>query len=59
MNRKDLLTLIGLGFVLILVINLVLFALRIIKTVLFWVIIILAAVFVYKLLPLIKKKLTK
>lgn len=57
MSRKDVLVLIGLGFVLILVINLILFALRIIKEVLFWVIIILAAIFVYKLLPKISKKL--
>ncbi|MEK6863567.1 MAG: hypothetical protein AABW53_02620 [Nanoarchaeota archaeon] len=55
MKRKELLKLIGVGVLVILLLNLLLFALRIITTLVFWVIIILAAVFVYKVLPNLKK----
>ena len=55
MKKEDLLKTIGFGVLLILIINLVLFALRIISTIIFWIVIILAAIFVYKLLPKLKK----
>ena len=42
--------------VLFLVLNIVLFALKIISKLLFWIIIIVAAVFAYKVLPKMKRK---
>ncbi len=55
MKRKELLKLIGVGVLIILLLNLLLFALRIITTLVFWAVIILAAVFAYQVLPKLKK----
>ena len=55
MNKDQILKLIGIVGVLFLMVNLVLFALRLISWILFWVIIILAAVLAYKVLPRMKK----
>ena len=43
--------------VLFLVVNITLFALRIISVLLFWAIIIVAAIFAYKVMPKLKKRL--
>lgn len=56
MEKEKILKLIGYGVLAILILNLVMFALKIITGIIFWVVIILAALFVYKLLPKIKKK---
>ena len=55
MKKEDLLKLIGFGVLIILVVNLILFALQIIKTLIFWIVIILTAVFAYKILPKLRK----
>ncbi len=53
--KSNYLKLLGLLIVLLLVVNLVLFALKIIAGLLFWAIIIVAAIFAYKFLPKIVK----
>ncbi len=50
------LKIIGYFFLLILILNLLLFALRIISGSIFWVVIVVGAVFVYWVLPRMKKK---
>jgi len=54
-KREDLLKLIGVSIIIFLLLNLLLFALKIITTLVFWIIIILAAVFAFNLLPKLKK----
>ncbi|MEK6809420.1 MAG: hypothetical protein AABY40_01995 [Nanoarchaeota archaeon] len=56
MEKANLLKLIGIGAVLILVLNMILFALRIISGLVFWGVIIVGAVFAFKVLPKINKK---
>lgn len=53
--KKNLLKIIGIGVVVLLVLNLVLFALRIINWMVFWAAIIIGAVFAFKVLPKMKK----
>lgn len=53
--KKNFLKVIGIGAVVLLVLNLVLFALRIINWMVFWGIIIVGAVFAFKVLPKMKK----
>ena len=53
--KQEHLKLIGYLVLLLLVLNLVVFALRLISGILFWIIIIMGAIFVYKLLPKLKK----
>ena len=55
MNQKKLLRILVFLVILFLVINIVLFALKIITEILFWIIIIVAAIFAYKILPKMKK----
>lgn len=55
MNQQQKLKAIGYVFLLILVLNLVLFALKLITTIVFWAIILVGALFVYKILPRLKK----
>ena len=52
---KDVVKWIGMLVLVILILNLILFALRIITDIIFWAIIILAAIFAYKILPRMKK----
>ena len=54
-ERKNLLKVIGIGAILLLVLNMILFALRIINGLVFWGIIIVGAVFAFKVLPKMKK----
>jgi len=54
-ERKNLLKVIGISAVLVLVLNMILFALRIINGLVFWGIIIVGAVFAFKVLPKMKK----
>ena len=56
MIDKKLLRLLVFLVILFLVANIALFALRIISQVLFWAVIIFAAVFAYKILPKLKSK---
>ncbi|MBI2581618.1 hypothetical protein HYV87_00630 [Candidatus Woesearchaeota archaeon] len=55
MDRKRFLKIIGLIAVLVLVANMILFALRIINGLVFWAVIIVGAVFAFKVLPKMKK----
>ena len=55
MKKKQNLKLIGYGVLAILILNLLLFALQVINWILFWGIIILGALFVYKVLPKMRK----
>ena len=55
MKKDDWLKLFGVLAIVFLLLNLLLFALRIITTLVFWIIIILAAVFAFKILPKMKK----
>ena len=57
MNNQLRLKLVGYFILAILLLNLVLFAFRIIGTITFWGIIIFGAVFVWKVLPWLKKRL--
>ena len=54
-ERKNFLKVIGIGAILLLVLNMILFALRIINGLVFWGIIIVGAVFAFKVLPKMKK----
>lgn len=54
-ERKNLLKVIGIGAVVLLVLNMVLFALRIINGLVFWAVIIAGAVFAFKVLPKMKQ----
>lgn len=51
MKRENLLKLVGIGAILLLVLNLVLFALKVITGLFFWMVIIISAVFAFKILP--------
>ncbi|MEK6905672.1 MAG: hypothetical protein AABX24_04690 [Nanoarchaeota archaeon] len=55
MKRENFLKLIGISTILLLVLNLVLFALKVITGLLFWAVIIISAVFAFKILPKMKK----
>jgi len=55
MRSKKLLRILVFLVILFLVVNIVLFALKIISEILFWIIIIVAAVFAYKILPKMRK----
>ena len=57
MNNQQKLKVIGFSVLIILVLNLVLFAMRLINVFIFWGVIILGALFVYKGLPALRKKL--
>ena len=54
-ERKNLLKLIGISAVVLLVLNMILFALRIINGLVFWAVIIVGATFAFKVLPKMKK----
>jgi len=53
--KKEYLKIIGIGAILLLVLNMILFALRIINGLVFWGIIIVGALFAFKVLPKLKK----
>jgi len=53
--NKNILRIIGIGAILLLVLNMILFALGKINGLLFWAVIIVGAVFVFKILPKLKK----
>ena len=55
MKRENFFKLIGISAVVLLVLNLILFALRIINGLVFWAVIIVGAVFAFKVLPKMKK----
>lgn len=55
MRQNDFLKILVFPVILFLALNIVLLALKIISEVLFWAIIILGAVFAYKILPKVKK----
>ena len=55
MKNKPLLKILVFLIILFLVINIALFALKLVSEILFWVIIVVAAIFAYKLLPRISK----
>ncbi|NQV91810.1 hypothetical protein HQ489_05035 [Candidatus Woesearchaeota archaeon] len=57
MNNQQKLKYLGYGVLFLLVLNLVLFAMKIITQLLFWIVIIIGAWFVYYGLPKLKKKL--
>ena len=57
MDERKLLSIFVFLIIIFLVANLVLFALRIISSIMFWVIIIVAAVFSYRILPKLIKKI--
>jgi len=54
-ERKNLLKVIGIGVVVLLVLNLILFALRMINGLVFWGVIIAGAVLAFKVVPKMKK----
>ena len=54
--KSDYLKVVGLLLILFLIVNLVLFALKIINEIFFWAVIIAGAVFAYKVLPRLKSK---
>jgi len=54
LKRKNILKAVGIGAVVLLVLNLILFALRIINGLIFWGVIIVGAVFAFKVLPKMK-----
>lgn len=55
MNKEKSLRIIGISAVVVLVLNMILFALRIIDGLVFWGIIIVGAVFAFRILPTFKK----
>ncbi len=55
MNKEKSLKIIGISAVVVLVLNMILFALRLINGLVFWGIIIVGAVFAFKVLPKIQK----
>ena len=57
MDKKQKLKIIGYGVFILLVLNLVLFAMQMITQIMFWIVIVVGAWFVYYGLPKLKKKL--
>nr|MBT4247357.1 hypothetical protein [Candidatus Woesearchaeota archaeon] len=57
MDKKQKLKFIGYGVFILLVLNLVLFAMQMITQIMFWIVIVVGAWFVYYGLPKLKKKL--
>ena len=55
MNKKQRLKLIGYAILVILILNLLLFAFRLVNWIFFWGVIIFGAIFVYKILPKLRK----
>ena len=55
MERKKFLKIIGISAVVLLVLNMIMFALRIISGLVFWGIIVAGALFAFKILPKLKK----
>ena len=54
--KEKIVKIIGIVVMLIVILNLVLFAFRVIDSTFFWVVIVLGAVFTYVVLPRLKKK---
>ena len=58
MMKSSTLKMIGIVLVIVLILNVFLFAFRVINWIVFWIIIALGAVFVYFILPKLKKNIT-
>jgi hypothetical protein len=56
MKTADWVKVLGVGIALLLVVNVVMFALRLVSWVLFWGVIILGAIVAYKVIPTLNKK---
>ncbi len=56
MNKSDWVKMLGVGVALLLVVNVVMFALRVISWLLFWGVIILGAIVAYKVIPTLNTK---